>query len=468
MTKVEEIPRLTAYAFHTATAAGAPGPVLIDFPIDVLFSPPRQSAIAWGAITRPAALAPSPDPKAISTLLDLWHSASRPVIITGTGAHHTSTDLLNLASQLSTPIFYSSKYSSAIPHDHPLRGGPAGLLAVLPYLQKPQPDLVILLGARTGFLLGGRSGAIIPNPPTAKTVQIDLDGGEIGRSHPIDLGIVSDAGNFLSATLAALKSHNHASSDRSEWLTTCASLKSLPSPHANSPHDMPDGRMHPYHALRTLFESLPRNSIVTMDGGESGVWALDVLETAQPQLGMASTGYLGFLGNGWGYSLGAAVASGGQSLVVNVQGDGSAGFHIAELDTFSRHGLRILTVVVDNAVWGMSLAGQDLVYGSRSSHRPASRLNPGVRYDVVAHGFGCPAVRVEKIDHIPDAVKTLTDGGHGPGLIDLIVSDRPITQVTRAMVNMTDNPDMIVVPYYDNIPRTYTREELKAEMNGKV
>jgi len=321
VTNVEEIPRLVAYAFHSAIS-GAPGPVLIDFPVDVLFSPPRLSAISFGAITRPSARSPAPDPAAVEELLTLWKASSRPVIITGTGARGTNELLLALAEKSQTPVFYSSKYSNAIPYGHKLRGGPAGLLTALPALGNPQPDFVILLGARTGFLLGGRSGAIIPNTHR-KVIQIDVDGAEIGKSHPIDLGIVSDSTRFLEATLAQIdRGSTSPFKETDEWTKLASSLKSLPSPQANDPHTQPDGRLHPYHAVQAVMAALPRDSIITIDGGEAGVWAQGAIEAAKPHLAMSATGYLGFLGNGWGYALGCAVADPSR-LVVNVHGDGS-------------------------------------------------------------------------------------------------------------------------------------------------
>jgi thiamine pyrophosphate-dependent acetolactate synthase large subunit-like protein len=50
ITNVEEIPRIVAYAFRAANS-GIKGPVLIDFPIDVLFSPPQMSRISYGAVS---------------------------------------------------------------------------------------------------------------------------------------------------------------------------------------------------------------------------------------------------------------------------------------------------------------------------------------------------------------------------------------------------------------------------------
>jgi hypothetical protein len=51
-TNVEEIPRVVAYAYRAANT-GIKGPVLLDFPIDVLFSPPQMRRIAYGAVDAP-------------------------------------------------------------------------------------------------------------------------------------------------------------------------------------------------------------------------------------------------------------------------------------------------------------------------------------------------------------------------------------------------------------------------------
>lgn len=137
-----------------------------------------------------------------------------------------------------------------------------------------------------------------------------------------------------------------------------------------------------------------------------------------------------------------------------MQGDGSAGFHLAELDTFARHNLKIVTVISNNSVWGMSQAGQDLIYGDKIPVRQASKLNPKAEYHTVAAGLQCASARVEKIDDIEGAVKKLLGSG-GPGLLDMIVSNKPVHPDTRAMLNTDVGPDWIVVPYYDNVPRPY-------------
>lgn len=346
-------------------------------------------------------------------------------------------------------MFYSSKMSNALPHEHPLRGGPAANLASLMRMKEKQPDFILLLGARTGFLLGGRGGAILPNEG-CRLVQVDVDGSEIGNSHAIDVGIVADCEQTVAAMLLGFKSVEYSASK--EWSEKASSLKNIRA-FEDEPQEMSPGRPHPYHAVKALFKSFQPGAIFCGDGGECGGWSLSNMEHARASLAMVATGYLGFLGNGWGYALGAAIADPSRQ-VINIQGDGSACFHIAELDTYARFKLNILTVVVNNYCWGMSQAGQELLYGKKNPQRQASKLSSECAFEVVAAGFQCASKKVDSIAHIPSAVKELSAAGK-PALLNLIVSDMPIHPGTKAMVNVTDSPDWIVVPYYDNVPRPY-------------
>lgn len=324
-------------------------------------------------------------------------------------------------------------------------------------------------------------------------VQIDIDGSEIGRSQHIDLGIVSDIKLAVSALNRAVGQDSSKYKGKEAWIRTALGLKSFRAPHNESEPkiDAQNGHLHPYHAIKKLYHYIPDGSIICIDGGEAGGWALQNLPEASAYLSMTCTGYLGFLGNGWGYALGASVAD-RRRLVVNIQGDGSAGFHLAELDTYKKFNLRILTVVVNNSVWGMSLAGQDMIYGDATSARPASKLNATTRYDIIAQGFGLPGLLIDATATLPaspldsrrksflevgsadeerwekalnalgDAVDEIVQSD-GPGLIDLRVSPRPYQDMTKSMVGATSDPDVIVVPYYDNLPRPYYRAKGKGD-----
>ena len=111
---------------------------------------------------------------------------------------------------------------------------------------------------------------------------------------------------------------------------------------------------------RDLVSGIEPGSIIALDGGEASVWVGDLASSCQPYTVITATGYLGFRGAGFEYTLGCAIAA-PDGKIVNIQGDSSAGFHVMELDTYKRFDLNIMTVIVNNSSWGMSSNRQDLV-----------------------------------------------------------------------------------------------------------
>ncbi|CAG7960344.1 unnamed protein product [Penicillium salamii] len=332
-----------------------------------------------------------------------------------------------------------------------LSQGTAGNLAKLPLIKIPPPDLIILLGARTGMFLGGRSGAIIPNEG-CKLLQVDSDGSEIGRSLPVDLGIISDVDAFVTAMNSRVTTVFQRRVDRS-WVESVLGVAKLESPFEKEPKEAHFGALHPYHAMKQVMSAIEPGSIIVLDGGEASAWAADLAALSQPSVVITSTGYLGFLGNGFGYSLGCAIADPDRK-VVSIHGDGSAGFHLMELDTYKRFNLNIMTVIVNNSSWGMSSNGQDIVYGSKHPARLVSALNPQTQYELVARGLQNSASKVSRFSDIHDTVTKL-QAEQGPSCINLIVDRKPVHPITTAMVGLTDDPNFVVVPYYDNVPRAY-------------
>ncbi|KAL4896130.1 thiamine pyrophosphate enzyme, N-terminal TPP binding domain-containing protein [Aspergillus ambiguus] len=431
MTNPEDTPRIISLAIRTALS-GAPGPVVVDFPIDVLFSPVHRPLISWGSITSPLAYLPGPHADAVEA------AAGKQFIefSTNTGIPIFDTQKCATSSALLQSAFYA---------------GGAGKLGVLRAVGKQAPDLILLLGARTGMYLAGRSGAIIPQDG-CKLVHVDPDGAEIGRTLPIDLGVISDVSQFVAALNREFSSGFNGTVD-ANWVKDVLNLQNLPSPFEKDPETPSPGRLHPYLALKHVFAAIEPGSIIVTDGGEAAAWAGDLVDLCSPSAILRSTGNLGFLGNGFGYALGAAIAAPDRK-VINLHGDGSAGFHFMELDTYKRFNLNIMTIVVNNYCWGMSSNGQELVYGTKNPARPVSSLSPVAEYETVSKGLGNASARIDTISAIDGTVKDLQKVD-GPSCINLIVDSKPIHPVTTLMVGQTEDPDMVVVPYYDNVPRPY-------------
>ena len=95
------------------------------------------------------------------------------------------------------------------------------------------------------------------------------------------------------------------------------------------------------------------------------------------------------LGFGLPYALALQSAHPGRPVVL-LTGDGAFGFTLAELDTARRSGLPVLTVIHDNAAWGVIRFGQQ-----RAGFDLDTALE-GTDYAAVARAFGCHGEHVTR------------------------------------------------------------------------
>jgi len=439
ITEVDRIAEFTRRAAEIALA-GPPGPVFLEIPIDVIFMPTTQ--VVPPPPQRPAP--PAPSRETVDELIAVLRKSERPVIIAGGGAvlSDAGARLKAFAELTGIPVVASQKALGVLPDDHPYYGGAAGVLASAAGAGAAA-DTVLLMGARMGMFLGGAMGAIIP--ADAFVAQIEVDPQEIGRVRLSEMPIVADCGATLDALLAAAADQSW--TKRDAWAAQLRSLRQAP--HRafvnTSPQSRP-GAIHPYFAVKAVLDALPAEVTLVADGGEAGNWVGDQARSIGAGQ-FLRCGYLGCLGVSSGFAIGAARAH-PERPVVCFAGDGGAGFNIQEFDTMARHKLPILTVVLNNAEWGMSRNAQSLLYGK---NQEAIVALADVAYDVVASGFGVPGKRIDTYEDLGPAVSEALKSGL-PACINVIIDAGVPHPRTRAMVGNVGSGDEIPIPYYANIP----------------
>jgi acetolactate synthase-1/2/3 large subunit len=87
--------------------------------------------------------------------------------------------------------------------------------------------------------------------------------------------------------------------------------------------------------------------------------------------------------------------------VVAMLGDGTFGFHPAEIDTAVRYGLGYVAVVGNDARWNAEYQIQLRAYGAERAR--GCELLP-TRYDLVAEGFGAHGEFVRGAGELPAAL----------------------------------------------------------------
>ena len=441
VTHLERLPDLVGRAFQIARS-GRPGPVYLDLPSDVLFATIDESKLTYpfgGGVASAAA----PAPAAVAETVRLLRNAERPVVMAGGGVIYSGASglLLQFAERSNIPILTNNKSRGSIPTDHPLWGRGFSAVAAAAAKGAGSPDVVLMLGARLGLYTGGARKSVIP--AAATLIQVDIEPEEIGRIRDVQLGVVADCREMLDALLAYEPDLKWP--DRSAWTKALrqdsVSRAFDPVPPANQPPS-------PAILAAELASVLPANAIVVCDGGETPSW-LDSFAASPGPNRWLGHGYLGVMGEGLPLAVGAQVANPG-APVICFTGDGAVGFNLAEFDTMVRHNLPVVVIVNNDAQWGMSAHGQDLVYGQ--GNRIVSELRP-TRYDIAAAGLGAHAELVEDIRDLRPAIARAFASGL-PACINVMTRPDSIAPVTRRFVGLAAEaligPDgKARVPYAD-------------------
>ena len=448
VTHTERIPEFVAQALRIATS-GRPGPVYLDIPIDVLFTPVDEEQVIFPAAIQPQS-APAPAPEAIAQTIDWLHAAERPVILAGGGAWFSGAgeELLAFAERTRIPVFSNTKAHGLIPADHPLAGRGFPNLIGLTMAGLGQPDVALLLGTRVGLFTGGRGGAMIPHD--ARLIQVDIEAEEFGRDRNVSLGIVADCREAVIALDAAAAGREWPK--REAWLQGVQVVREghrLMFAEALQNEKAP---IHPYQLADAIAQAVERDAVIVADGGETAFW-MDVTAKVHRGGHFLSHGYLGCLGTGMPFAIAAKVAHPDRQVVCIV-GDGSVGLNFSEFDTMVRHGLPIVVVVNNDQQWGMSAHGQELLFGK--DRHVATDLGP-TRYDKAAEGFGCRGELVTDPAELAPALERALASDR-PSCVNVMTDPSVIAPVTIAMLGMSgdssddeSSQESVTIPYYDNI-----------------
>jgi acetolactate synthase-1/2/3 large subunit len=105
------------------------------------------------------------------------------------------------------------------------------------------------------------------------------------------------------------------------------------------------------------------------------------------------------LGYGLPFALALQLAFPGRP-VFHITGDGSFGFTLQELDTARRHGLPVITLIHNNAAWGVIRAGQRRQFDFEFATDLA-----GTDHAAIARGFGCHGESVHAPGDVAAAIE---------------------------------------------------------------
>lgn len=402
------IPELVNQAFQRAIS-GRPGPVVIALPEDML------TDLVQVADARPAQrVEAAPAPQALGELQALLAKAQRPLVIAGGGGWNDQAvaDLKRFVQAQHLPLAASFRCQDLFDNTDPHYAGDLGLAAgpVLVDAVK-QSDLLIVVGARLGEMTtGGYALVDIPTPKQA-LVHVHASAEEIGRVYQPTLGINAGPASFLNqaATLPAVRPAAF-----TDWV---ASLNCGYRGNFETPRSPGDVQMS--EVIAWLNKTLPADSILTCGAGNYTGW---VHRGYQHRVFRT---LLGPTNGSMGYGVPAAVAAKltyPQRTVVAFAGDGCFLMNGQELATAVHYDARVITVVVNNGMYGTIRMHQERTYPGRVSGTELH--NPD--FAALARAYGLHGETVTRTEDFAAAFERCQASGK-PALIDVQVDPEALT-----------------------------------------
>jgi tartronate-semialdehyde synthase len=397
-----QVPGAFQQAFHLMRS-GRPGPVLLDLPVDVQmaeidFDPETYAPLP---VYRPRATRAQAE-KALAML----NAAERPLIVAGGGviAADASDRLVELAELLDVPVIPTLMGWGAIPDDHPLMAGMAGLQTSHRYGNATllASDFVLGIGNRWA---NRHTGGLATYTRGRRFVHVDIEPTQIGRVFAPDYGIASDAAAALELLVAVATEWRDAGrlADRDEWTRACRDRKRTLL--RRSDHD--DVPMKPYRVYEEMNRAFGPEVRYVSTIGLSQIAAAQFLHVYRPRHWI-NAGQAGPLGWTVPAALGVCAAD-PQATVVAVSGDYDFQFMIEELAVGAQFNIPYIQVVVNNAYLGLIRQAQrafDMDYCVQLSFENVNAPEVGgygVDHAKVAEGLGCKAIRVTEPDDLQSA-----------------------------------------------------------------
>jgi acetolactate synthase-1/2/3 large subunit len=408
--KVEDLVKALPDAF-SMMRTGRPGPVHFDIPYDLYMRTAPVTTPDPAVHGQPLNWRTTVADETVERALNLLTGAQRPLILAGGGIRVSRAfdELRALAEQLDIPVYTSFMGKGALPYDHRLHLGVAGVWGEFPATEAARnADVILAIGARFNDLHTGSwlKGYVYNVPPT-KLIQVDIDPEEIGRNLPVEIGMVGDAKTFLAQALriARAKGARHSYGDtwrreiegwRMDWRNFCEPFERA--------GDVP---IEPRRMMADMNRISPPDTVMVDDVGNCQVWSEQYWQTKIPGNHMTAGGFAA-MGFGIAGVLGARLAR-PDSPCVTICGDGGFSMMPHVVATAVEYNLPAVWVLQNNYAIGTIRDLQRAYHDGRElgtsfvNERTGKLWNPD--FAKMTDAMGGRGIRIEHPDQFGDAYR---------------------------------------------------------------
>lgn len=399
-----QMPRILRTAMQAAVEQR--GVAVVVIPGDVALSDAVDTHVTAVRATTPRVI---PSDGELSRLADLLGASRKVTILAGAGCEGAHDELMQLADTLGAPIVHTLRSKQFVEYDNPFDVGMTGLLGFASgYRAMERCDTLIMLGTDfpyRPFL-----------PEKATIIQVDIRGEHLGRRTPLDLGLVGDVKETITALLPLLKrttNRSHLDDATAYYSKTRAKLDDLATPRSG------ETAQHPQYVARLIDEVAADDAVFIPDVGSPVIWAARYL-TMNGRRNLLGSFIHGSMANALPQAIGAASAFPGRQVVA-LSGDGGVEMLLGELLTLTQNKLPVKVIVFNNS----SLNFVELEMKATGFVTYATDLeNPDLC--AIARAAGLRGFRVTSSDQLRPALEEAF-AAKGPALVEVITERQELT-----------------------------------------
>ena len=395
--------------------SGRPGPVHLNVPVD-LWERPLEEAWFDPRTYRPDTR--TFDRVAVQRAATHLMNAKRPVLFAGGGVGIAGAEehLRALAELLPARVATTPRGKGLFPEDHPLSLGVMGFAghAAARDVLLGEAGTDVLLTAGTSL---NETATLNWTPELRRNrvfIQLDIDSDRIGRNYPVDVALVGDAQTVLVEIVYHLhRLMREGARPASTWSGEPPAVRSFSSPELRTSEQVP---LTPQRWRKDLEEVLPNDAVIFSDIGGHMLSNIHYLTIGEGQKFVLNLGF-GSMGHGTAAPIGAALVN-RQRPVFAVIGDACFTMNGMELVTAAEYGVRVIWIVENNNMHGITWHGSKLV-GARVPLASVRYKRP-LEVAAIARAMGLAAWVVDGPGQIQNAVKEALQHA-GPSLIEVRV-----------------------------------------------
>ena len=322
----------------------------------------------------------------------ILNEGQKVAILVGQGAMHATDEVIEVAETTGAGVAKALLGRAAVPDDLPFVTGSIGLLGTRPSWELMNGcDVLLMVGSSFPY------SEFLPEEGKARGIQIDIDGRMIGIRYPMDVHLVGDSKETLSALIPLLERKD----DRSWREQIERSVEEWWRVMDERAHEEADP-LNPQLVFHELSGRLPDECILTSDSGSAANWFARNLRLRRGMMASLS-GTLATMGPGVPYAIAAKFAHPSRHVIALV-GDGAMQMNgLNELITVAKYwrrwgDARFTVLVLNNRDLNQVTWEQRALQGD--PRYDASQDIPDFPYARFAELIGLRGIRVDSPDEV--------------------------------------------------------------------